>query len=251
MKIGLIGAGGMATALAKGWGEPVVVSDPVPGRSAALAGLVGGVAVEGNLECAEAADVVVLCHKPAQLEAVAAEISAAGTPVVSILGSVELARVRDAYGDVAAFRVLPNLPVEVGKGVLCWPHENGVGELADRIKALFSRVGLVVELDEAVIEPAMAVSSNAPAFIALVVEAMVDAGVRHGLTPGLAHSLAAATLSGTASLLESRGGDTLGLRRQVTSPGGSTARGLAALEKAGLRAAFDDAVEAVISGGRS
>lgn len=240
----------MATALAKGWGDAVIVADPVPGRAAALAELTGGRAVSGNLECAEASDLVILCHKPAQLESVAAEIAESGTPVVSILGSVELSRVRSAYSGVEAFRVLPNLPVEVGKGVLCWPHENGEGQLAERIKALFGRVGLVVELDEAVIEPAMAVSSNAPAFIALVVEAMVDAGVRHGLTPDLAHSLAAATLSGTAALLESRDGDTLGLRRQVTSPGGSTARGLAALERAGLRAAFDDAVEAVISGGR-
>lgn len=251
LRIGLIGAGSMATALARGWGRPLVVSDPVAGRAAELAASVSGEAVSGNREAAERSDVLILCHKPGQLAEVAAELAGTGTPVVSILGSVTVAEVRSAYGETQAFRVLPNLPVEVGRGVLCWPVENGDSSTAATIKELFGAVGRVVELPEASIEAAMAMSSNAPAFIALVVEALVDAGVRHGLTQELARDLAVETLAGTAELLESRGGDTLGLRRQVTSPGGSTARGLAALERSGLRAAFDNAVEAVISGGRS
>lgn len=251
MKVGLIGAGSMATALAKGWREAVVVSDPVIARATALAEAVGGEATADNRDVAERVDVVVLCHKPAQLAEVAAEISESGTPVVSILGSVTVDEVRSAYGDTPAFRVLPNLPVEVGRGVLCWPRENGDLEPGPAIRELFGRVGKVVELDEAAIEAAMAMSSNAPAFIALVVESLVDAGVRHGLTQELARDLAVETLAGTAELLELRSGDTLALRRQVTSPGGSTARGLAALERAGLRSAFDAAVEAVLNGGRT
>ena len=239
----------MATALAKGWGEPVLVSDPVNERSEQLALLTGGQSLSSNLEVAEAADVVILCHKPAQLESVAQEIRGAGTPVVSILGSVPLADVRSAYGDTSAFRVLPNLPVEVRSGVLCWPNSNGEGELRDSVRALFSRVGTVVELEESLIETAMALSSNAPAFVALVVEAMVDAGVRNGLQPMLATDLVISTMSGTSELLAAREGDTLGLRRQVTSPGGSTARGLAALEASGLRTAFDSAVDSILSGG--
>jgi len=250
MRIGLIGAGSMATALARGWGEAVAVPDPVMERAAALAGETGGSALPGNRDVADNCDVVILCHKPAQLAEVASEIRDSGTPVVSILGSVALAEVRDAYGVTPAFRVLPNLPVETGRGVLCWPRENGESEQAGSIRELFARVGKVIEVDEASIEAAMAVSSNAPAFLALVVEALVDAGVRHGLTQQLARDLAVETLAGTAQLLEAREGDTLALRRQVTSPGGSTARGLAALERGGLRAAFDSAVEAVIGGSK-
>jgi pyrroline-5-carboxylate reductase len=249
MKIGLTGAGGMATALAKGWGEPVFVSDPMRDRADQLAALTGGQALASNAEVAEAADVLILCHKPGQLHSVAQEIRDVGTPVVSILGSVSLESVRDAYGTTSAFRVLPNLPVEVASGVLCWPTSNGDGDLAEQVKSLFARVGTVVELDESLIETAMAMSSNAPAFVALVVEAMVDAGVRNGLQPALALELVLSTLSGTSDLLAARQGDTLELRRQVTSPGGSTARGLAALEAAGLRSAFDSAVDAILAGG--
>lgn len=240
----------MATALARGWAEPVWVSDPVTERAQALVDLLGGGLCSSNAEVAEAADVVILCHKPAQLDEVAEEIRASGTPVVSILGSVELAKVRAAYGTTPAYRVLPNLPVEVRQGVLCWPVGNGDDEFARPLKGLFSQVGKVIDLDESLIETAMALSSNAPAFMALVVEAMVDAGVRNGLPPALASTLAVQTLAGTATLLQERGGDTLAVRRQVTSPGGSTARGLAALENAGLRSAFDSAVEAVLRGSR-
>lgn len=236
----------MATALARGWARPVTIHDPDRERAESLARELGGKAVSSNAEVASLCDVVILCHKPAQLESVAAEIDGADCTVVSILGSVSLERIRDAYKATASLRVLPNLPVEVRHGVLCWPEENGEGDVSDSVRQLFAEVGSVVELPERQIEIAMALSSNAPAFFALVVEAMVDAGVRRGLPADLAHRLASDTLSGTAELLDRRGGDTLALRRQVTSPGGSTARGLAALERAGIRSALDGAVEAVL-----
>jgi len=84
-----------------------------------------------------------------------------------------------------------------------------------------------------------------PAFFALVVEALADAGVRHGLRQEQAGRLVAETMAGTAAVLRDGGYDTAGLRRRVTSPGGSTARGLAALERGGVRTAFGDAVDAV------
>jgi len=87
-----------------------------------------------------------------------------------------------------------------------------------------------------------------PAYLAVVVEAQVDAAVRHGLKPALASRLAAETMSGTASLLEARDYNTLTVRREVASPGGTTARGLAAFDRAGLRAAFQDATDAVVAG---
>jgi pyrroline-5-carboxylate reductase len=84
-----------------------------------------------------------------------------------------------------------------------------------------------------------------PAYVALVAEAMIDAAVKHGLKAALATELVIEVLAGSAELLRARQGDTLEMRREVTSPGGSTARGLAALEHAGLRTAFLDAMEAV------
>jgi pyrroline-5-carboxylate reductase len=88
-----------------------------------------------------------------------------------------------------------------------------------------------------------------PAYQALLAEAQVDAGVRHGLRPELVGQLVAQTMAGSAALLKSRDYDTLAVRRGVTSPGGSTARGLAALEAAGIRTAFQSAIDAVILGG--
>ncbi|MEI7889034.1 MAG: pyrroline-5-carboxylate reductase [Actinomycetes bacterium] len=244
MQVGLIGAGSMAAALARGWGEPVVVSDPVLERAEALAVETGGRALATNLEVAQQVDLVVLCHKPAQLQQVAAELDGNAKAVISILGSVSLAEIRSAYTRTPAYRVLPNLPVEVGKGVLCWPSGNGPD--GDPVRALFGRLGHVVDLDEDLIERAMALSSNAPGFLAFVVEAFVDAGVEYGLDRPLATELVMHTLSGTAELLQVRQGDAERLRREVCSPGGSTERGVAALEATGLRDSFKAAVKAVL-----
>jgi pyrroline-5-carboxylate reductase len=92
----------------------------------------------------------------------------------------------------------------------------------------------------------MGLMSNAPAYYALVVEAQVDAGVRHGLAPDQAARLVVQTMAGTAELLRRHGYDTLAVRRAVTSPGGSTARGLDALERGGVRGAFSAALDAIL-----
>jgi pyrroline-5-carboxylate reductase len=99
---------------------------------------------------------------------------------------------------------------------------------------------------ERLLSAATAVTGVGPAYQALLAEAQVDAAVRHGLQATLAAELVIATMSGSASLLEARGYDTLAVRREVTSPGGSTARGLDALEHAGVRSAFQDAIDAVV-----
>src|SRR3954471_19009445 len=97
MKIGLIGSGNMARALARGWGEPVLCTDGGSGRAAALAAEVGGEALTSNGELAERADVVILCHKPYQLEAVADQVAGRAQAVVSVLGAVPVAALRAAY----------------------------------------------------------------------------------------------------------------------------------------------------------
>jgi pyrroline-5-carboxylate reductase len=249
MKLGLIGAGNMASALARGWGDPVLVHDAYPPRAEALVAELGGEVAESNGELAREADVVLLAHKPAGLERVAAELGGAAKGVISILGGVPLATLRAAYGTTPVVRMIPSVPVEVRRGVTCHARdaEAGSSELEAEAIALFERVGLVVTLDEAQMDVATGLMSCAPAYVALVAEAQVDAGVRAGLPADVAGELVAANIGGTAALLQARGMDTLAVRRAVTSPGGITARGLAALERGGVRAAFDDAMQAVLA----
>ena len=118
------------------------------------------------------------------------------------------------------------------------------------MRALLARIATVVDVPERLIDVATAVMGVGPAYVSLFVEAQVDAAVRLGMPPALAVELATATTEGSAALLAARDFDTLALRRAVTSPGGVTARGLAALEEGGLRAAFQAAAEAAVHGGR-
>ena len=237
----------MARALARGWGEPVLCSDAGSGRAARLVAEVGGEAVASNAELAERAELVILCHKPRQLEAVAEQVDGRARAVVSILAATPIAAVRAAYPGVPAVRALPNTPVEVRRGVVCLTVPQDVDPaIARDVRERFGRVGLVVEMEDGEVELAMALMSTTPAYVALLVEAHVDAAVKHGMPASRAAELFVETLAGTAELLSARGYDTLAVRREVTSPGGVTARGVAALEAAGVRAAFADAVGAVL-----
>lgn len=237
----------MASALARGWGEPVLVSDVDHARAEALAQELGGEAPGSNAYVADAADAVVLCHKPAQLHEVASEIRGRAKAVVSILGGVQVADVEAAYPGHPVYRFMPNIPAETGQGVFAYaPGTSAADGPEQAILEKFGQIGTVVAVAEPLIDSAMAVMSCSPAFFALVVEALVDAGVRRGLQPQDAARMATEAMAGTASVLRDGGFDTLALRRRVTSPGGSTARGLAALERGGVRAAFSDAVDAVV-----
>ena len=243
MTVGLIGSGNMARALARGWGEPVLCTDSGSGRAAELAAETGGEALDSNAELARRADVIVLAHKPAQLAEVAREVNAPGKPVVSLLARTSLEELRRAYPDAAVIRVQPNTPVEVGRGVTLLATES---EPHDAVRALFERVGAVVDVPEKVMDASAACSGVGPAYFALVVEAQVEAAIKHGVPAHVASVLVAETMAGTAELLKRNGHDTLALRRQVTSPGGTTIRGLHALERGGLRAAFGQAMDDVV-----
>lgn len=237
----------MARALARGWGEPVLCTDAGSGRAAALVAEVGGEAIASNRELAERAELLVLCHKPAQLEAVAGQVAGGARLIASVLAATPISALRAAYPGVPVVRAMPNTPVEVRRGVICLAAAPDVGPaLAARVRERFEPLGTVVELPEAQLDLATAVMGVSPAYLALVAEAQVDAAVKHGLPARLAAELFVATLGGTAELLAVRDYDTLAVRREVASPGGSTARGLAALEAGGLRAAFADALAAVV-----
>lgn len=252
MQIGLIGSGNMARAMARGWGRPVLCSDALPGRAQALATETGGEAIASNAELARRADVVVLCHKPAQLAEVAQEVGAEAKAVVSILGGLKLEDLRAAYPGRPVLRLLPSTPVEVRQGVVLLADDGTAeldSDLGRAVAALVAELGVAVRLPESQVDIAMGMMSNAPAYMALVAEAQIDAGVRAGLPADLAAQLVVQTMAGTAALLEHKDYDTLAVRREVTSPGGSTARGLDALERGGLRAAFSDALDAVLMTG--
>jgi pyrroline-5-carboxylate reductase len=250
MKIGLIGAGNMARAMARGWGDPVFVSDTGSGRAQALVDELGGEAFTSNVELAKSVDAVVLCHKPYHLQPVSHQIARYAKVVISVLGGTSMAKLQTAYRGTPVFALMPNTPVEVRQGVVVYA-EPGSEQTRDpvverQVLELFARLGKVVTVPERLLNAATAVTGVGPAYQALLAEAQVDAAVRHGLTPALAAEMVTATMSGSAALLESRGYDTLAVRREVTSPGGSTARGLDALERAGVRTAFQDAIDAVV-----
>jgi pyrroline-5-carboxylate reductase len=252
MQVGLIGAGNMASALARGLGEPVLVADVDAEKARALAAELGGEAVGSNGELAERSDVVVLCHKPTQLAEVAEQVGGRAKIVVSILAAVTTTQLAEAYPRVPVYRFIPNVPAEVRRGVLCYVP----GPLADEgpereILELFSRAGTVIPLsDEPLIEPAMALMSCGPAFMALVAESFAEAGAAHGLPADEAVRMVVDTMGGTAAYLAEQGYDTATLKTRVATPGGTTEKGLIRLEDRGLREVCRAAVDAVVEATR-
>ncbi len=257
----------MARALARGWGRPVLCFDPVAERAHALAQETGGEALASNAEVASRAELVVLCHKPAQLRGIAEEVAPKASAVASILAATPLAEVREAYPRLPVYRFMPSLPVEVRQGAVVQASDpereaaTSTGDLAvdaieealsggsaldAQVRELFAELGSLVVLDDALLDVATGLMSCAPAYVALIAEAQVDAGVRRGIPAEEGARLVVQTLAGTAELLRRRDYDTLALRREVSSPGGLTARGVATLERAGVRAAFSDALDAVL-----
>lgn len=251
MRIGFIGAGSMAFALARGLGEPGLVSDVDNARAETLAAEIGGSAVSSNREVAEGADLVVLCHKPAHTEEVAEQVGGAAKAIASIVGTVPTTRLESAYPGVPVYRFIPNIPVEVGRGVLCYaPGALAAEGPEDEVLKLFGRAGVVVRLDEEQIDPAMAIMSCGPAFLALVVDAMASAGTRHGIESAQATRLVTETMAGTAAYLDANGLDPRELMGRVATPGGVTEKGLRVLEDTGLRDSFDGAVDLVVEASR-
>jgi pyrroline-5-carboxylate reductase len=253
MNVGLIGCGNMARALARGWDRPVLCFDPVAERAQALARETGGEALTSGAAVAGESDLVVLCHKPAQLREVAREVAPHAKAVASILAATPLAALKSAYEGLPVYRFLPSLAAEVRRGAVVQAAAaereatlSRSDTLDAQVKGLFGELGTLVTLEDSLVDVAMGLMSCAPAYVALVAEAQVDAGVRRGIPSAHAAALVTETLAGTAELLRARDYDTLAVRREVTSPGGTTARGLDALERGGVRTAFSDALDAVL-----
>lgn len=239
MIVGFIGSGSMAAAMARGWVgefERMLFSDSGSGRAKELAKTLGGEAVS-NEEIAHRADLVVLAVKPNRLEEVAPQLGEA-REIVSVLAITPLERLRAALPAAEhVLRVMPNVGVEVRKGVLC-----AAGSASDRGWGKLAVLGRMVEIAEEDFDAATAVMGCSPAYFALAAEAIAEAGARDGLDADLARELVADTALGTAELLRRR--DPAEVRKAVASPGGATEAGLEALDREGAREAFAAAVEA-------
>ena len=238
----------MAAAMARGWAagdggpDTMLFCDLDAERATALAREVGGETRPTLAELAADCDVLVLAVKPAALDAVAEELGGKAPALISMLAVVSTERLAEAFPGVPALRLMPNQPVEVRRGVLCYvPPEGMPEELRDRLRELLVPLGDVVPIDEELIDAAMAIMSSSPAYIALVAEALARGGEREGLDPGVAGELVAGALAGTAELLRKR--DPATIRDAVAPPGGATEAGLAHLEGV-VEDAFVNAVNA-------
>jgi pyrroline-5-carboxylate reductase len=252
MKVGFIGSGNMAGGLARGWaaarGEPgapkeMLFADADPGKAQALAGEVGGEALEGNVSVADGADLVVLAVKPNVLDEVAPDLVQAGTPVLSILAGTTIGDLHEALPGIDLIRVMPNLGAQLRQAVLCVVYEEKLGQdERERVRELLSLLGDVIELDEDLIDAATALMGCSPGYLALIAEILVEAGVREGLTELQAQRMVSRSMSATGGLLELH--EPGALKRAVASPGGMTEAGLDALEERKIRETLDAAVDA-------
>jgi pyrroline-5-carboxylate reductase len=245
----LVGGGRMGAALlggllAAGWSpERLTVVEAVEARRAELAEQFAGVRVLGEPAGGGGA---VLAVKPGDVPTAASTLAATGVErVVSIAAGVRLAALESALGAVPVVRAMPNTPALVGAGVTAIAPGAHAGE-ADLSWAeeVLGAVGTVVRVAEPLLDAVTGLSGSGPAYVFLVAEALIDAGVLVGLERDLSTTLAVQTLLGAARLLAETGDTPEALRAAVTSPGGTTAAGLRALEAAGVRSAFLDAVSA-------
>ena len=249
----MLGAGRMGGAMIEGWlaagafaASDLIIRDPQPGP-AAVAAETAGAALnppEGDLARAQT---VVLAVKPQLWREAAAETAAwlgSGAVIVSIAAGVKAQDISKAFGGRCVARVMPTTAAAIGQGTASL-YADDPAALA-RAHALFEPLGAVVDLnDEALMHAATAVSGSGPAYLYAFVEALEAAGVSAGLSPKEAQRLARSTLTGAAALLAKNGGEPAELRRQVTSPGGTTEAALNVLMgEDGLAPLVRDAVAA-------
>ncbi|MEI8127259.1 MAG: pyrroline-5-carboxylate reductase [Actinomycetota bacterium] len=252
----IVGGGRMGAALAQGLltsgfcaAADMAIVEVSRERRDELSAEFSGVTILASveLEHISATSGVVLCVKPDHAEATARVLGALGTMrLLSVVAGLSTARLEAAMpGPVAVIRSMPNTPVVVGKGASAIAGgAHVVKDDLDCADAVLSSVGVVVRLAEKNMDAVTGLSGPMPAYLLLVVEALIEAGVHQGLSRDVSKKLVVATFEGTGALLAMTGESPEELRAQVTSPGGTTAAGLRMLEGRAVRAAFLEAVAA-------
>lgn len=230
--------------------ERAVVAEPDARRREALAAAHGVECVADAREAVGNAEIVLVAVKPQVIDDVVAGFASSieGALVVSIAAGVSIARIESLLpAGTPVVRVMPNTPalVRQAMSVVSGGAEANEEEV-DLVRALFAELGRAVVLDERYQDAATALSGSGPAYVALFVDALARAGVRQGLTRDVAQMLAVQTLRGTVELIESTGQHPEQLVDAVTSPGGTTAAALEALEAGGFRTAVAEAVAAAV-----
>jgi pyrroline-5-carboxylate reductase len=254
LKIGFLGAGKMATALARGFvrgglvpAEGILASDPWEVARSQFAEAVGAQATDQNDEVARFARVLVVAVKPAQVEEVIAAIRSELTAehlVISIAAGVTLARLEGAAkAGTRVIRVMPNTPALVGASATAFAlGKAALSEDALLAQRLFSSVGIAYQVQEMLLDAVTGLSGSGPAYGYLMIEALSDGGVAAGLPRDVATRLAAQTLLGSARMVLETGLHPGALKDMVTSPGGTTIEGIHELERGGVRSALMQAV---------
>ena len=254
--IGFIGAGKMATALAKGFissgcctAEHIIASDVVPAAREYFTAETHAPAVIENADVVSRCEVLFLAVKPQNMAAVLAEIKPLLKPehlVISIAAGITIATLETGLGNGRrVVRVMPNTPCLVNASASGYAlGSTATAEDAQTVERLLSSVGLAFKVAEHLLNPVTGLSGSGPAFVYMMIEALSDGGVRMGLPRDVATRLAAQTLLGAAKMVLETGLHPGELKDAVTSPGGTTIAGLHALERGGLRASLMNAVEA-------
>jgi pyrroline-5-carboxylate reductase len=254
LKLGFLGAGKMASALARGFvqarlvgPEGILASDPLESARSQFKQTVGSEATARNADLPAFANVLILAVKPDQVEEVLAGIRPGLTErhlLISIAAGVRLSRLEGALAPGArVIRVMPNTPALVGASATAFALGAAASaEDAQVAKLLFSSVGVAYQLKETLLDAVTGLSGSGPAYAYLMIEALSDGGVAAGLPRDIATNLAAQTLLGGAKMVLQTGLHPGALKDMVTSPGGTTIDGLHELERGGVRSALMQAV---------
>ncbi len=255
-RIGLIGTGRMATALARGWvqsgwlaAENVRGTDVLPAAREQFTKATACRTVATVSEVLTDSEVVVLAVKPQHMGGVLAEMRALVAEkhlIVSIAAGVPLGALSETLGsDRRLVRVMPNTPALIGAGAAAFAL-GGQATPADAqlVEQMLSTVGLAVEVPESLLDAVTGLSGSGPAYVYQIIEALSDGGVRVGLPRDIATKLAAQTVLGAARMVLETGEHPGTLKDAVTSPGGTTIAGLHALEAGGVRGHLINAVVA-------
>ncbi|MGI9517678.1 MAG: pyrroline-5-carboxylate reductase [Pirellulaceae bacterium] len=252
-KIGFVGGGRMAQALARGlggrdWIDSISFVDPDDEAARKFSEQCSAAKRCNNEELAGESQIIVLAVKPQVMRDVLADISAftgGGHLIVSVAAGVPIAVYRAALNSSRIVRVMPNTPCLIGQGMSAMCCDAGVTDQDQQtVAAMLESVGEVAIVDESQIDAVTGVSGSGPAYVYTFIEALTAGGVEQGLPHDLAHQLATQTVLGAAQLVKASGQPPAELRDQVTSPGGTTIEGLHALSESGFGPAVRNAVAA-------